>query len=105
MHRFARILGTLLIAAGVLTLAWVVVVWRWEDPFTAVYTHIQQSRLAHAYDKQADAYRPALRHGDLAAMERQVAAEARDYRRGLRPGQAVARIRIGRVGLNMVVVQ
>src|SRR3954447_4473711 len=105
MHRFGRILGTLLIAAGVLTLAWVLVVWRWEDPFTAVYTHFQQSRLAREYDKQAEAFRPALRHGDLAAVERQVAAEARAYRRSLRVGRPVGRIRIGRIGLNMVVVQ
>ena len=43
----------LLIAVGVLTLVWVVVVWRWQDPFTALYTHLQQQRLAHAYARQA----------------------------------------------------
>ena len=44
MHRSIRLLGTLLAAAGVLTLAWVVVVWRWEDPFTAIYTHPRRRR-------------------------------------------------------------
>ena len=52
MHRVARIAGALLIAAGVLLLAWVVVVWRWQDPFTAIYTHIEQSHLAHRYEQR-----------------------------------------------------
>ena len=104
MHRFARILGTLLIAAGVLTLAWVVLVWRWEDPFTALYTHYQQARLSHTYDRRAAAFRPRV-SGNLVAVERQVAHEARDYRRTLRAGDPVGRLKIGRIGLNMVVVQ
>ena len=105
MHRFRRVFGTLLIAAGVLTLAWVVCVWRWEDPFTAVYTHIQQSRLARAYDSRAAAFKPELRNGSLASLQRQVAASAQAYRRTLHTGDPVGRIKIGRIGLNMVVVQ
>lgn len=104
MHRFARILGTLLIAAGVLTLAWVVVVWRWEDPFTALYTHVQQTRLSHAYEKRAASFKPHL-SGDLAAVERQVAREARDYRRTLHAGDPVGRLKIGRIGLSMIAVE
>jgi len=104
VHRFARILGTLLIAAGVLTLAWVVVVWRWEDPFTALYTHYQQARLSHTYEKRAASFQPRV-SGDLAAVERQVANEARDYRRSLHVGDPVGRLKIGRIGLNMIVVQ
>ncbi|MFL5953003.1 MAG: sortase [Gaiellaceae bacterium] len=104
MPRFARIVGTLLIAVGVLMLAWVVVVWRWEDPFTALYTHVEQTRLSHRYDKRAAAFEPHL-SGDLAAVERQVAREAGDYRRSLHVGDPVGRLRIGRIGLNMVVVQ
>lgn len=105
-RRIVRFAGTLLIAAGVLTLAWVVVVWRWQDPFTAIYTHFQQSRLAHDYDRRAAAYRPRLGPGrDLAAVRRSVAAEAAAYRRTLRPGDPVGRLRIGRIGLDMVVVQ
>ena len=105
MRRFVRIFGTLLMAAGVLTIAWVIVVWRWQDPFTALYTHIEQGRLARAYERQDAAYQPQLASGDLASVEHQVAAEARAYQRTLRPGQAIGRIHIGRVGLNMVVVQ
>ena len=95
MRRSFRILGTLLVVAGLLTLAWVVLVWRWEDPFTALYTHEQQSRLARAYDSRAAAFHP----GEATA------ADARAYRRTLHTGDPVGRIRIGRIGLDMVVVQ
>lgn len=105
MARSARLFGALLIAAGMLTLAWVVVVWRWEDPFTALYTHFQQSRLAHSYDRKTEAYRAPAPRGSLVAIERAVAREAAEYRHTLHTGDAVGRLRIGRIGLNMVVVQ
>jgi sortase A len=105
MRKASRIAGSLLIAAGVLTLAWVVVVWRWEDPFTALYTHFKQAQLSSAYDKRSAAFHPRLKGGDLASMQRQVATEAREYRRTLQPGDPVGRLRIGRIGLKIVVVQ
>ena len=106
MRLAGRILGALLIVAGVLTLAWVVVVWRWQDPFTAIYTHIEQNRLSHSYERRVHAYRPKPTHGkDLAAVELQVAVEARAYARTLHTGEPVGRLQIGRIGLKMVVVQ
>jgi sortase A len=105
VQRTLRIFGSLLIAAGVLTLAWVVVVWRWEDPFTAVYTHFQQARLSSTYEQRAAAFQPQVTRGNLASVERQVAGEARAYRRTLKTGEPVGRLRIGRIGLKMVVVQ
>ena len=106
MKKAARIFGSLLIVAGVLTLAWVIVVWRWQDPFTALYTHFQQARLSSTYEKRAAAFRPRVAHvADLASVEREVASEARTYRRTLRPGDPVGRLHIGRIGLNMIVVQ
>ena len=106
MRSAGRILGLLLIVAGVLTLAWVVLVWRWQDPFTALYTHFQQNRLAHSYERRVHAYHPKPTHGkDLAAVRVQIAAEARAYRRTLHTGDPVGRLQIGRIGLKMVVVQ
>jgi sortase A len=110
IHRAVRLLSTVLIAAGALLLVWVVVVWRWEDPFTAIYTHFEQARLSHDYDKRVAAFEPKLKpstagHRDLAAVEREVAAEARAYGRTLHTGDPVGRIQIGRIGLKMVVVQ
>jgi sortase A len=105
VRRTSRIFGSLLVLAGVLTLAWVVVVWRWEDPFTAIYTHFQQARLASAYEKRAGAFHVKPTHGDLVSVQRQIAGEARAYQRTLATGAPVGRLRIGRIGLNMVVVQ
>jgi sortase A len=105
VRKASRIFGSLLIVAGVLTLAWVVLVWRWEDPFTALYTHFEQARLSHTYERRASAFRPRVTHGDLVSVERQVASEARAYRRTLETGDPVGRLHIGRIGLNMVVVQ
>jgi len=101
-----RILGLLLIVAGALTLTWVVVVWQWQDPFTAIYTHFQQNRLSHTYDRRVQAYHPTPTRGkDLAAVHVEIAAEARAYRRTLHTGDPVGRLQIGRIGLKMVVVQ
>jgi sortase A len=105
VRKTSRIVGSLLIVAGVLTLAWVVLVWRWQDPFTALYTHFQQARLSHTYEKRASAFQPRVTRGDLVSMQRQIANEARAYRRTLRTGDPVGRLQIGRIGLNMVVVQ
>jgi sortase A len=90
VRRFIRLLGTLLVAAGLLTLLWVLVVWRWEDPFTAIYTHVEQSRLSDTYNR------------NLAAFG---SADAASYEHSLRPGDAVGRLTIPRIGLKMIVVQ
>jgi sortase A len=105
MRRTARIAGTVLIAAGVLTLAWAVVVWRWQDPFTALYTHWQQHRLASSLDRRLGTYRPLrVDRSDLAAERRTIALDARRYRRAASPGEPIGRIVIGRIGLDMVLV-
>ena len=52
MDRWVRLLGTVLVVAGVLTLAWALVVWQWQDPFTAVYTKWRQHQLTSQYEKR-----------------------------------------------------
>jgi sortase A len=105
MRRLARTTGALLIAGGVLTLAWALLVWQWQDPFTALYTHWQQDRLASNLSREFAAFRPAHVYGaDLAAEHRQVGADAARFRREAKTGQAIGRIVIGRIGLNMVLV-
>lgn len=104
MRRAARITGTVLTVAGVLTLAWAVVVWRWEDPFTALYTHWQQAKLAASLDREFAAFRGADGSGNLAAERRAIATDAGVFRRRAKTGQAIGRITIGRIGLKMVLV-
>jgi sortase A len=105
MRRSMRILGTLLAATGALTLVWALVVWQWMDPFTALYTKWKQHQLAGQYDKRAAAFAPSFASGTSLAAERSlIAREARAYRRGVHRGEAIGRIRIPRLGLDMVIV-
>ena len=100
MRRFTRALGALLIGAGLVTLAWAFVVWRWEDPFTGLYTQYEQRNLANALDDRFDLYRgrPQLVDG------RAIAAEALRYRRRADTGDAIGRLDVPRLDLRMVLV-
>jgi len=105
MQRSLRIGGTVLLVAGALVLVWVVVVWRWQDPFTALYTHWQQHRLSHSYEKRFDAYRPArTSDASIDSTMRAVAQEGRRYRLESKRGEAIGRIRVPRIGVNMILV-
>jgi sortase A len=105
MRRIVRSVGTLLIVAGVLTLVWALVVWRWQDPFTALYTRYEQHHLSSRYDERFASYRPAKPAGaSLAAERRAIALEAVRYRRESRRGEAIGRIKVPRLGLNMILV-
>jgi sortase A len=106
VRRATRIAGTVLIVAGVLMVAWTVVVWRWQDPFTALYTRYQQHKLASSYQHLLASF-PAPHYAagaTLAEARSEVRSEARTYRLHAKPGSAIGRIRIPRLGLNMVFV-
>lgn len=106
-RRALRITGTVLAAAGALGLIWVVIVWRWQDPFTALYTHWKQHQLAASYNRRSAAYTPSPRlrsEATLAAQLRVIRQEARRYRLQSKRGQAIGRIVVHRLGLNMVLV-
>jgi sortase A len=105
MRRAFRILGTAMIVAGLATLLWVVVVWQWQDPFTSLYTRWQQHRLASSYDERFAKFRPLRPAGaTLAAERRAIALEAAQYRRRSKEGDALGRIKVPRLGLNMILV-
>ena len=107
-RRIARITGALLLASGVAVLVWVIVVWRWQDPFTALYTTWKQHQLSQSYERRAEAYRPPEPKSKTAASRGvtagQIRAEARRYRLDSKRGQAIGRIHVPRLGLNMVLV-
>jgi sortase A len=107
MRRLSRIAGTILAVAGLGMLAWVLVVWRWQDPFTALYTHWKQHQLSQAYERRFSAYEPAqLRRNEVSVSARTkvIAREARLYRIHSGRGQAIGRIRVPRLDLNMILV-
>jgi sortase A len=105
VRRAMRITGTVLVVAGVLMLIWVVTVWQWQDPFTALYTHWKQHQLARSYDKRFAAYRVSpLGEKSVAVRVRTIEREARRYRVSSHRGQAIGRIRVPRLGLKMILV-
>jgi sortase A len=105
-----RILGTVCAAAGILAVLWALVVWQWQDPFTALYTHQQQRRLAAAFEQQASAFaadfEPTRQSSQtsVAAEEKAVLRAATRYRHQLETGAPVGRLRVPRLGLNAIVV-
>jgi sortase A len=117
---WSRRLGLLLMIVGALTVAWAIVVWRWEDPLTALYTMYEQHELAARYARRADRFatpapvRPNAREVAargvaatkeiIAAEERAVHDDARRYRLESREGDPLGRIIVPRLGLNMIFV-
>ena len=82
-----------------------VLVWQWQDPFTALYTHWQQHQLAQSLDREFAAYRPVA---PARRASRPSGARSRSTRSAsgatAKPGQAIGRIEIRRIGLHMVLV-
>lgn len=103
-RRALRLLGTVLIAAGLLALVWAFVVWRWQDPFTALYTKWKQHELRSQYDRRVSTFAPPSPGDSLAATRRNVARAAEHYRASSHRGQAIGRILIPRMGLHMILV-
>jgi len=105
MRRWVRLLGTVLVVLGVLTLVWAAVVWQWQDPFTALYTTWRQHQLTSQYDKRVEAFTATPVPGtSVAAEQRSIAQDARRYRLESTRGQAIGRIRVPRMGVNMILV-
>jgi sortase A len=104
MRRWVRFLGTFLIAAGVLTLVWALVVWQWQDPFTALYTTWRQHQLTSQYEQRARAFQAPIAQTSTAAERRSIERQARRYRLRSKRGEAIGRIRVARMGVNMILV-
>jgi sortase A len=108
VRRPLRITGTVLAAAGLLAAAWAFTVWRWQDPFTALYTSHAQESLEREYRREAAAFRtPAIRNEQVpvAVQQRNIRRAAGLYRRQLHRGDAVGRLHVPRLGLDAVLVE
>jgi sortase A len=104
MRRGIRLLGTVLATAGVLTLLWALLVWQWQDPFTALYTKWQQHQLASQYHKRTRTFEPTVSGVTQAAERRSIAREAKRYRTSSTRGEVIGRLRVPRMGVNMLLV-
>lgn len=105
-RRLLRVLSTSLIVAGVLVLAWTFVVWRWNDPFTSLYTRWQQHKLTDQYATLSARYHGhrVPQRASRTDASRIIAADARRYRADAKQGAAIGRIVVPRLDLNMVLV-
>lgn len=103
MRRALRIAGTLTALTGAGVIAWAVLVWQWEDPFTGAYNRWEQRQLAQSFERRSAAATVGASTAATPSASR-IAAEARRWRKESAVGDAVARIHIARIGLNAVVV-
>jgi sortase A len=105
VRRALRIVGTLLVIAGSLTLVWAVLVWQWQDPFTALYTKYKQHQLSTQYTKRVRTFTTEIPPTpNLAAERTSIARAAKRYRLASKQGQAIGRIHVPRMGVSMVLV-
>jgi sortase A len=108
VRRILRSLSSILIVAGFLLIADAVLTVTWQEPTSWLYAKIQQRRLDDQLDRlQAGTLRPVDRRAlaGLKDQERRLAFAARALDRGAEPGEAIGRIRMGRIGVSSVVVQ
>ena len=105
-----RRLGTLVIVAGIGLLAWTATVYFWKDPFTTAYTAFEQRRLESSLEETFDEWRPVAapppRPAQPAATPKlvDVRREANAYLAAAESGDAVARLEVPRLDLDVVVV-
>lgn len=100
-----RVSGAALVVLGSLLVAWGLVTWQWGDPVTGLYTRWEQHQLSREYERLVEAQRTRVPSGSTPARRvRDISAEAERYRATLTDGQPVGRIRVDRLGLNMVFV-
>ena len=96
-----------MIVAGVLMLAWAFTVWRWEDPFTALLNRFDQRELSRNLERRFDSFVPAPEPkapATASSHRSSLPRSAAKWERSSKPGDAVARLRIPRLGLKSVVV-
>jgi len=108
VQRAIRIVSVMLITAGIVVLADAGLTLVWQEPFSAAYGAFEQSQAADQLNELESQY-PAP--ADLAAIAgvRGDTAKARiladRFEPHLQEGHAIGRIKIDRIGLNMVVIQ
>lgn len=114
-----RHVGSFLLVIGIGVLAWTATVYLWKDPFTTAYTAYEQRRLESNLDEQFERWeqmrepvsrpskptkpdkptKPAapVRHDDLSR-------EAQRFRLASSEGDAIARLLVPRLDVDLVVV-
>jgi sortase A len=108
VQRAVRIVSTMLITAGIVVLADAGLTVVWQEPLSAAYGSLEQGK---AEDQLNDLEAQYPSAADLAAIARVSGSPAKAriladrFQPHLQQGHAIGRIKIDRIGLDMVVVQ
>ena len=107
-------LGTLLLVIGIGVLAWTATVYLWKDPFTTAYTAYEQRRLESNLDRQFENWTPSPElvlqpekpkpRPNPKPEHDDISREAKRFRLASDDGDAIARLRVPRLGLSIVVI-
>jgi len=103
-RRIVRTVGTALIVGGLGLLGWTAVVWLWQDPATGLYTRWQQRQLADDYDRRVEAFRRAAAPAPSTDWPSRLQRDAARYRAASGRGDAIERLRIPRLGVDLLLV-
>jgi sortase A len=106
LYRLTHILSTALITAGVVLLVDAGLTLLWQEPVSAAYGSLQQSRAGDELQELEDQFPTA---GDIVAAqgtggEEQARILARRFRDRIEPGDAIGQIEIDRIGLDAVLM-
>lgn len=108
-RRYVRHLGTVLIVVGLALLVWSFVVWRWSDPFTSLYTTWEQRRLDDQLSQlmrdRPQPPSPTSADGKPLPEVAVIREEAGQFRASAKPGTAIGRLLVPRLGVDMVMVE
>ncbi|MFN2612549.1 MAG: hypothetical protein ABR536_04165, partial [Solirubrobacterales bacterium] len=108
MYRFTRILSVALITAGLVVLADAAVTLLWQEPMSAAYgsyrQHQAEQELADLEDSFSSSVDPAALAGITGDTD-QAAALAGIFQKQISRGDAIGRVVIPRIGLNIVLIE
>jgi sortase A len=108
VHRFLRILSTTMITAGLVILADVGLTLAWKEPLSSLYGSIQQRQAEDQLDDLKDRF-PAADDLEAAARFETIAERvdflADEFENEVETGEAIGRIRVDAMDLDVVVVE
>ena len=104
MRKLARIVGTLMIVAGLGALGWAFTVWKWEDPLTSTLNYFEQRELTESFDRRVEEGGPGGLAVSAVDLRQTLPRSAVKWRTSSKRGDAVARLRIPRLGVTEIMV-
>jgi sortase A len=108
MERFLRVAAVALITAGVIVLADVAATLAWKEPISSIYGSIQQHRLEGQLsdlERRTPSSADLGRVSGIKGVRGKVSALARGFSRRVQDGEAIGRIIIPAIDLDVVAVQ